>query len=163
MIVRLLLILVMGLLSGCASVLSDEVLEAEPTASFAWVRDNPEQSVGKRVIVGGRLLGLHENQGHSFLEVLEHPLDSELRPLVGDYSEGRFLIKMADGTDPSIWAEDRLVTLAGRVEGVQARDLGQTQYQYPVLILEEVHLWPEAGGYYPSPYFSWGIGGGFSF
>lgn len=152
-----------GLLSGCASVLSDEVLESEPTASFAWVRDNPGQSVGKRVILGGRLLGLHKNGGQSYLEVLEHPLDSQLRPMVGDHSEGRFLIKMADGTDPSIWAEDRLVTLAGRVEGVQARALGQTQYHYPVLTLEEVHLWPETVGYGPSPYFNWGIDGGFSF
>lgn len=157
------ILLVFMLLTGCASVLSDRVLEAQPSVSFATVRSNPEQSTGKMVIVGGRLLGVHEIDGVPFIEVLEQPLDSRLRPVDNDISGGRFLIRMAGPVDPGVWSNDRLVTLAGRVEGVRSRALGQTSYAYPVLNLEEIHLWPEEGLYYSRPVSGFSIGGGFSF
>lgn len=163
MLSRTLLILMVAVLSGCASVLSSPVLKQEPQVAFETVQAYPEQSVGKLAVVGGTLLHIHVNSGESYLEVLEQPLDSSLRPIPGDASAGRFLIRMDGRPDPAVWSQDRLVTLAGRVEGVQMRPLGQTTYPYPVLKMEDVHLWPEAGRYYSSPIMGFSIGGGFSF
>ena len=160
---RLLSTVVLLLLGGCASVLSDRVLEQEPRVAFETVQADPERSVGKLVVVGGSILKIHETGGQSYLEVLEQPLDGSLRPVSGDVSAGRFLIRMAGKPDPAVWFEDRRVTLAGRVEGVQSRPLGRMTYRYPVLKIEEVHLWPETGRYYSSPRVGFSVGGGFSF
>ncbi len=157
------LLFVLAILSGCASVLSDRVLKTEPSVSFASVRDNPEEANGKLVIVGGSLLGIHQVGGESYLEILERPLDSSLRPIDDDLSGGRFMVRMAGPPDPGVWSIDRRVTLAGRMEGIQMKELGQTTYPYPVFTLEEVHLWPEDGGYYRRPFWSFSVGGGFSF
>ncbi|QPJ63095.1 MAG: hypothetical protein G3M70_14915 [Candidatus Nitronauta litoralis] len=163
MVKYLIVIVTLLALAGCSSVLSDRVLEAQPSVSFATVRENPDQSTGKLVVVGGRLLGIHQVDGISYLEVLEHPLDSRLRPADADVSAGRFLIQMAGQPDPQVWSRDRLVTLAGKVVGVQSRALGQTSYTYPILNLEEVHLWPIEDYYYSRPLSTFSIGGGLSF
>lgn len=151
-------------LVGCAPVLSQKVLkQAGEPVDFADLQAHPESWQGKVVILGGTLLQVHEEPGGSVLEILERPLDYRLRPIPGDLSRGRFLVRLAGEADSRVWTPGRWLTLAGRVVGVETRPIGQTAYRYPVMTLEEVHLGPRPGEPVHRPWVFFGIGGSVPF
>lgn len=153
------------ILSGCASVLSQEAIEAsQPRIPFQLILEHPDQVEGRTVILGGALLKVHDEGGVSVLEVLEQPLSRRLRPIHRDQSGGRFLVQMKSNVDTKVFESNRLLTLAGRVIDSQSKPVGQTQYRYPVLVPVELYLWPRPGeeSYY-SPRVFIHLGGSVSF
>ena len=65
----------------------------------------------------------------------------------GDQTGGRFLVRANRVLEDQIFRTDRPVTVAGNILGRESRALDETTYDYPVISLEEYHLWPEAGSY----------------
>lgn len=60
--------------------------------------------------------------------------------------EGRFIALLRGFADPTEYPEKRLFTITGRLERVETRPIGEYPYPYPVVTVEQSHLWPE-----PSP------------
>jgi len=53
--------------------------------------------------------------------------------------------------DPEIYKRGNQVTLAGVVSGEKILPLGEGSYNYPVIMIKELHLY-EKQPYYPYPY-----------
>ena len=150
-------------LVGCATALSQEARDQVTLdTAFGNVIKAPQRYVGEVMLLGGRVITATPHDGHTELVVLQLPLEVGLRPKSEGRSEGRFLVQSSDFLDPAIYAPDRLITLVGRIQGVEERPLGQTRYHYPELALVEIKLWPEAE-VNQEPRFHFGIGVGTHF
>jgi outer membrane lipoprotein len=153
------LVMVLGLLSGCAHAISRGVLKQVDTRiTFAALLKDPNAYKGKVVLLGGVIVKTINKQEGTLLEVYETALNREGKPLNTDKSEGRFLALYQGYLDSEIYKQGRTVTLAGIVEGEKVQPLGEIQYRYPYLIVKEIRLWKEEelADYYQYEPYPWG-------
>jgi outer membrane lipoprotein len=151
------LMIVVGLLSGCVNAISRGVLkEVDREITFSALLQSPTAYQGKMVLLGGVIVDTINKQGGSLIEVYQTRLDRG-RPANTDSSEGRFLALYQGYLDSEIYKQGRKVTLAGTVQGEKIQQLGEVEYHYPYIIIKEIHLWPEEkpAQYEPYPY-RWG-------
>lgn len=140
---RWILIVVMVLLSSCAPVISQETLSlADRHLTFQELIRNPDQYRGTIIVIGGRIIGISHDNEESWLEVLQQPLGWRYKPERTDESQGRFLVRFKEHLDPEIYRNDRLITVAGEVEGARHRFIDKLKYTYPVVLHRESHIWP---------------------
>lgn len=155
MLMRRLCLLALGLiiLSSCTYAISRNIrTQAVRGVSFTDVRDNVDKYRGLIFIWGGFIVSNTAKDGTTVLEVVQNPLDSFGEVVNTDVSEGRFLAETKMTLDPSIYSKNRVVTVAGRLEGGREKPLDGRQYFYPVLEIIEIRLWPESRSYYAVPY-----------
>lgn len=145
--------------AGCAPVISKSLRnQADETIGVAAVRQSPRTYEGEIVIWGGEIIAATNLPAATRLEILQKPLDYQLRPKTVDVSEGRFLVIYEGFLDVAIYGRGRELTVAGQLTGVETLPLGETRYTYPVVKVREIHLWaqrPEVPDdyYYRYPYY----------
>ena len=126
---RWILIAVMVLLSSCAPVISQETLsQSDRYLTFQELIRNPDQYRGTVIVIGGRIIGISHDNEETWLEVLQQPLGRRYKPERSDESHGRFLVRFQEKLDPEIYRNDRLITVAGEVEGVRHRLIDTLNY-----------------------------------
>jgi len=133
------------LLSGCAHVISRDLMEkADPSLTFTEVLQNPNAYKDKTVLWGGEIIEtVNQKDGTTLIEVFQRPLGWMEEPKVSLPSEGRFLILAKKHLDPNIFRAGLEITVAGEIQGENIRPLGEMGYRYPVLSGEQIHLWPD--------------------
>ena len=90
---------------------------------------------------GGVILDANNKGSGTCFEVLSRELDKFLRPELADATLGRF-IACADGFhDPVIFTEGREITVTGLIQNIEVRKVGDFDYRYPVLKVEDLVLW----------------------
>ena len=110
---------------------------------------------------GGRIIETLNREGFTEIVVLQLELSNQGYPRESDQSQGRFLIRCTQFTDPAIYPKGALITVVGRLEGSEIRLIGEMPYRYPVITMTEIKKW--APGEDPSPRFHFGIGIGTHF
>ncbi len=135
--------LVLGLvISGCAPVISQHLRDqVTPDLTFRDVAKDPDFYKGKMVIWSGAIIKSENLKEGTLIEVLEKPADSRGRPLIIDKSGGRFLALYPGYLDTAIYSQNRLVAVAGRVKEKRVLPLGEIEYSYPLISVEEIYLW----------------------
>ncbi len=148
---RLLLPLLL-LLSGCASVISEELrAKADPNLTIAEVRENPNGYKGKIVVWGGEIVqSTVRKDKTTLIEVLERPLGRMDEPQETGTSGGRFLVHSEKYLDPDVYREGRRITVAGRILGETGRTSLRKENPDPVLSGEQIYLWTDYV-YQPTP------------
>jgi len=148
---------------GCAPVISKDVRrQVDSGLRFKDTFHSPEHHSGKMVIWGGVIIKAANQKKGTLLEVLHTSTDMQGRPIEIDRSEGRFLALYKGSLNVAVYAKGREVTIAGRIKGKHVSALGEIEYAYPLILIEEMHLWPIEGKaeYIPYPYirphFPWG-------
>ncbi len=130
--------------------------------SFEQVLQNPDSFKGKVLILGGEVLSAKGLREGTELEILQLPLDGQNRPHhQRTSSQGRFLAINKEFLDPATFPKDTRVTLVGMISGVKVGPLDETEYRYPTLQIQHLHVWMDDPNYQlsnGSP--SWGIFGG---
>lgn len=159
------IIIVLLLLAGCAPVISKQIRErVNPDIMPEEVLRNPEQYKGEMIILSGEIIEIENKEDNTSVKVLQLPAGFRGKPKDMTESEGRFLAIVDHYLDPFIYTKGRKVTVAGKVEGTRQLPLGETQYNYPVIHVAELYLWPiERDYYYPYPSFHIGFGFGHFF
>lgn len=158
----------------------DVLSQVDETVSFAELRADPRQYIGRTVMVSGLALQSRRVKDATEIEVLEVPTDRGLSPSDRKArSEGRFLAVQSNGfLDPAVIEKDSPLTVVGEVKGVKTKALGEGEYEYPVLDIKQLIDWNEVrrsdlgdfdsdyygryGGYY-GPWSSWYYGFGAPF
>ena len=149
--------LAVALLSGCATDLPETIRTPPPTdISLDKARDNPNAVIGQRVRWGGTIAAVENRTADTWLDVVVRELDSHGRPREVDQSQGRFLARANGFLDPAVYTKGREVTVAGTIEGVTTRPIGEHPYRYVLIKADTVHLWEprvERRDSYRSPYY----------
>lgn len=140
------LIVCLGLLGGCAHVISPELRERAIRAPIrspgGGLLDAPEQFRGKTVVLAGVIVRTENLPEGTMIEVMETPADSRGRPMNLDASEGRiFVLREGVVLDPLVFAPGREVTFGGEVLGGRKARLGEISRVYPVIAARELYLW----------------------
>jgi outer membrane lipoprotein len=144
LVLLLLLLLSCSSLMSCAPVLSKQFREqAAPPVPFRQLLSDPHTYEGRKIILGGYILEVKNEHDGTLLTILQAPLDFQNRPHSRDKSGGRFLARTDKFMDPEIYKKDRRITVGGMITGVYEQPLGKHTYPYPVIKIEEFHLWAE--------------------
>jgi outer membrane lipoprotein len=153
----LILISLIVWLTGCAHVMSSEVrAKARKDLSFPTVLANPDAYQGETVIWGGKVIETLNEPGSTLIKVLQIPLDYTEMPEDEEASQGRFMAELKGYADPEVYRKGRIITLAGMIIGKRGEPLSDMEYTYPLVKVEQIHLWkqyPLSYGPYPLP--SW--------
>lgn len=156
------IILILGILtfSGCATDIPRPILNApEVNVSYTQALKEPDKHRGLPVRWGGVITKIENRSEESWIEIVDQPLDQEGYPRSTDRSAGRFLARVAGFVDPVVYASQRRVTVAGKLDGTLQQRIGEHPYTYPVVKAEHLHLWPvqpkTVNYYYPYPYDPW--------
>lgn len=163
---RLVTIALLGwLMSGCASNVPKSI--SQPVAgapTLAAVVADPEVYRGRAVRWGGSIARIENRDNETWLEIVAMRLDAFGEPYREDRSAGRFLARTSGFLDPQIYARDRMVTIAGTLEGAEPGKVGEQSLMLPVVAATDAYLWPRRldrrddywcryGYWGPSPYF----------
>ncbi len=110
---------------------------------FAALRSNISAYEGRLILVGGEVLTAKRFRDHTQIEVLHCPLAAWLDPVRNrTRSQGRFLALQKDFLDPAIFPPGTRVTLVGEVTGSKTLPLDDVEYEYPVLSIHHLTVWP---------------------
>lgn len=136
--------LLLVFLSGCSYPISQAVRrQAAGNLSFSDVLARPSAYRGTVVIWGGIVVKAVGSPGRSELYMWETPLDYRGKPGAKGLSNGLFIARTSQFLDPKKYVEGRKVTLAGKIAGGKLGTYDDRPYVYPVIEIEEVHLWEE--------------------
>ena len=160
MLLRFKTLIIMLLLSACASSPTIDSSGVDRTLSPRSVVAAPEMARGKDVLWGGVIIHTNNLQDSTQIEVLAYPLDTKQRPLRDSDPLGRFILDKTGYLEPESYAEGRLVSVVGTVSGTRAGKVGETVFDFPVISARQVTLWPKGKGGEGSG-INFGIGVGF--
>ena len=123
-----------------------EVLsQVDDTVSFTELHADPNQYVGRTVMISGVALRSRRIQDGTEIEILQLPTQRGLSPSDRKArSQGRFLAVESDGfLDPAIMEKDTPLTVVGEVKGATTKALDEGEYQYPILDVKHLVDWSE--------------------
>ncbi len=157
------LAIVLLLLPACATpAISPAVMQqVDKNLTYGILAADPDAHQGQTALLGGTIVKTTPKPGETEIEVIQKELTADGEPVISDKSAGRFLVVVDRFLDPDIYKPDRRLTVAGEVKGAVVRQLGETDYRYPVLVAKDLHLWAIRS---PRPVsIIWGVGGGYPY
>jgi outer membrane lipoprotein len=144
--------LIVLLVGSCSYAISERYRErAMREISFSQIQKNPDAYLNEIFILGGTIVETKNTKEGTEIEVLQNPIDSYGGIEDRDVSQGRFILLSSRHLDPLIYKNGRTITVAGKLVGSRTQKLGETEYRYPVIDAEEIHLWKEE--IYGPPYY----------
>lgn len=150
------LIGVYGLLGGCASSIPEQIRNApEINPAPDEVRTNVSRFAGLTVRWGGVIASVDNQADETRIEIVSRDLSRSGRPHKQDFSAGRFIAKIAGFLDPAVFSKQREITVTGEVEKLEQHRIGQFQYTYPVVKVDQYQLWqalPPPSRYHYQPF-----------
>lgn len=141
----LLIILLAALPAGCAQTpLDTEGVDDDLSPGMA--QSDIEQARDRSVIWGGTIIRSRNLEDRTRIEVVSYPLEPRsLRPRTGDRPGTRFLVYLDGYLETAEYEPGRLLTVRGRVAGIEEGSVGEAPYEYPWLEATDLHLWPARG------------------
>lgn len=140
-----------ALLAGCASNVP-KAISAPPADSplVAEVRADVQQFIGAHVRWGGTIALVENHANETWIEIVGRELGRSGQPRLTDRSSGRFIAVIDGFLDPALYAEGRELTVAGVVEDEITRKIGDYDYSFPRVRVDDYMLWPPRPE--PAPY-----------
>ena len=111
-----------------------------------------------RVVWGGMIVKTQPLQHKTQIEVLAFPVDASGEPDRQTASQGRFLIQHQGFLEPADFSPGRWVSVVGKIGPSQMGKVGQASYRFPVILPEQLYLWPLTSRSNTQTYFHFGIG-----
>lgn len=139
---RFCILLVALLLSACASTPAFNTDGVDRTLTPRDVATGPQPATGKHVQWGGIILNTTNLKDSTQIEVVAYPLDNNARPQSDGNPLGRFILEQAGYLEPDTYARGRRITTVGMVTGTRAGQVGDADYNFPVITARQLYLWP---------------------
>jgi outer membrane lipoprotein len=112
---------------------------------------------GQKVMWGGIIVnGTNTKQGTQF-EVLAYPLDSNYKPKTNQNTLGRFIATTSQYLETLDYAQGRLLSVVGTLKETKEGKIGDAEYTYPVIKMDQHQLWPQ-GSQVSEPRLHFGVG-----
>ncbi len=155
-------LLLCGMLAACASgpikleqpASSISVAQVRATIEADDAAPTPPQT---QVLWGGTVLSVANLADSTQVEILAYPLDRRQRPMTGRTAQGRFVASYEGFVEPLDFPPGRIVTLFGTLTDPVRGVIGEVDYVYPSINVNESHLW-SAQELAPRSRVSFGIG-----
>ena len=155
--VMMLALIVVAILvtAGCAPPFEKGMLErVDRSIQFRELQRDPDVFKGRWIMLAGVIIDARNTKEGTSIEVLQRPMDRRGRPYETDATEGRFIITTNRFLDVAVYHPGRRIAVIAEVAGRKVLPLGEIEYQYPVVVAKELHMWEPSSG----PQFFFGIG-----
>lgn len=147
-------------LIGCATGISQQARSLVTyRGPFSELQQRPEHHLEQVVHLGGKIIEASAGSGRSEVKVLQLPLDWQGRPMEGDRSDGRFILRSTDFLDPEVFRAGSLISVVGTLAGSETRPVGSFPYRHPVILPIETRHWSRLDDWYPAFHIDIGVGG----
>lgn len=145
------------LLSACAGGAKFSTEDVDTTLTPKQAVSEAGAQQGKRVLWGGMIINSSNLESETRIEVLAYPLDSDHYPRTDSAPYGRFLLFRDGYLETVDYAPGRLISVVGRFDGILNGKVGESEYTYPVIRAEQLHLWSQGGRRSPNLHFGIGV------
>ncbi len=152
------LILAFILLQACATTPKFDTSDVNLDITPQQASDSTDALQGIRVLWGGVIIASSNLKDATQLEVLAYPLAPNQRPDIDKAPLGRFLARQTGYLETTDYAQGRLITLSGLLREPREGRIGESEYIYPVVEIDRLHLWPKQRGGSPETRFHFGLG-----
>lgn len=135
----------MIMLSGCAMQVPEAIVEKPSNnPKLAAVITQPNDYQGDQVRWGGTITAVeHRGENDTVLIIASNALNSEGKPVADAGNQGQFMAKVNRFLNPAVYT-DRSVTVTGTIAGSESRDIGNDPDTYPLVAVNDYHLWPDS-------------------
>lgn len=146
------IILVLAI-TACASSVP-QIIRTAPAnnPNLQQVVDHPQKHLSQQVRWGGIILNTENRVNSTHLTILALALDDDGEPKTSSASQGRFIADFSEFLEPSIYANNRIITVIGDIHSVETLKVGEFPYPHPVIMAVAHYLWPQP---IPSLYHDW--------
>lgn len=125
-----------------------EISRVDKNLTLAMALDVFDKMQGHYAMWGGAILSGKNRAKTTELEILAYPLDGYAEPIKNSKSFGRFILVKDGYLELGEYSKGRLVTVVGELIGKREGKVGDSQYIYPVLEVQQLKIWPEESRYY---------------
>ena len=152
-----LMLLTTIILVACASSPSFDTAGIDTSLTPKQAVDRSQALQGEPVLWGGVVLVSTNLKDSTQLEILAYPLDSNQRPNREQNPLGRFLAVHEGYLETADYAQGRLITVRGTLANKRIGRVGEAEYTYPVVSIDQLHLWSKQSDS-SEPQIQFGIG-----
>jgi outer membrane lipoprotein len=145
------------LLIACATTPEFDITGVDSSITPSRAVNELQTLQGKPVLWGGVIIAGTNLKEATQFEILAYPLDASNRPDTEQTPLGRFLAEQAGYVETTDFAQGRLLTVRGTLKDTRTGRIGETEYTYPLLAIDQLHLWPKQGDA-TEPRIQFGIG-----
>ena len=138
----LMILVVLGISTGCAVISRDVTRDALREPPFAEMVEQTEQYIGQTLILGGYIVSIENEKNGTRLVAVHAPLGAGQQPKSKDLSKGRLIVTHDGFLDPEVYTKDRVITVGGTVSGSSKTDDATLPYPYLRIQAREIYLWP---------------------
>lgn len=131
------------LLSACAGSPNYDIYGADRALTPQAIAARPQMATGKQVLWGGVIIKTVNLKDRTQIEVLAYPLGFDERPKIDAVPLGRFILEKDGFLEPANYASQRQITVVGAVAGTLSGQVGESDYNYPLINARQLTLWPE--------------------
>jgi outer membrane lipoprotein len=122
----------------------------EAATDFAKVK-------GQKVLWGGIIVNSTNTEQGTQFEILAYPLDSNYKPQTSQNTLGRFIAIAGQYLETLDYAQGRLLSVTGTLKETKAGKIGDADYTYPVVTIDQHYLWKQ-GTQFSEPRVHFGVG-----
>jgi outer membrane lipoprotein len=112
---------------------------------------------GTRLLWGGVIIASSNTKETTQFEILAYPLDDDQKPELDKTPLGRFIAVREGYLETRDYSQGRLMTLRGTLLENRIGKIGESEYIYPVIDIDNHYLWPIRRDS-SEPQFHFGIG-----
>lgn len=138
------LLLVAAGLSACATSPEFDTKGIDVSLTPQQAAKDDQGLQGAVVLWGGVLIDSINLKDSTQLELLAYPLDRNQKPLSEQEPLGRFLAVQKGYLETSDYAQGRYVTVRGHLDEKRTGRVGEAEYTYPVVNIDQLYLWSSA-------------------
>lgn len=146
----------MVLASACSSRIPPAINDPDVgDVEVSQARSSPDAFYSSKIRWGGVLVSVENTANQSKLTIVSFPTNDEGRPIVSADSPGRFIALVDGFLEPLVYRENREFTVVGRVGRPERGKVGDYEYDFPVVNVDDFYLWPKRvkQAVYPDPYY----------
>lgn len=152
------LLLSILLLTACAVTPKFDTSAMDLSITPTQAINEAESLRGTAVLWGGVIIASSNlKQQLTQFEILAYPLANNQQPDVEQKPLGRFIAQHQGYLETADYAQGRLITIAGSLQGTRQGRVGDSEYTYPLLTVNSLQLWSRAGTV-QGPQLHFGIG-----
>ncbi len=137
-----LLSLTMLLLAACATTPRFDASGIDLSVTPQQAASQVTTLLGSRQLWGGVIIASSNLKETTQLEILAYPLDSDQKPDTEKTPSGRFIALQQGYLETNSYSQGRLLTVSGVLQENHISHIGEAQYTYPTLLIEQLELWP---------------------
>lgn len=145
------------LLTACSAAPRFDTTDVATQVTPRQAQTDMQTLQSSTVLWGGVLIASDNLKANTQLEILAYPLNNRHKPRTDQPPIGRFLALQPGYLETGDYAPGRLVTVRGQLREIRQGRIGESIYDYPVVIPAQLHLWREAGGS-PTTRVNFGVG-----